>query len=129
MLAVNDSNLSQISSRPRSNKQGSVKCSCHVPFQQSQHSEQSWRRADTKENVNGNHEITTQKQKRKHFLLHRDMNYCPLYQAASVLPLSYAEISICLFMYSFNVNYLDLTLMYIRHEKYILYIIYCIPQI
>ena len=36
-----------ISTRPRATKQGRVKCRCHVPFQRSQHREQSQRRADT----------------------------------------------------------------------------------
>ena len=38
----------QISTRPRATKQGRVKCRRHVPFQRSQHREQSRRRADTK---------------------------------------------------------------------------------
>ena len=36
------------------NKQGRVKCSCHVPFQQSQHREQSRRRADKKKKTEQN---------------------------------------------------------------------------
>ena len=38
----------RISTSPRATKQGRIKCRCHVPFQRSQHREQSWRRADTK---------------------------------------------------------------------------------
>ena len=38
----------QIRTRPRATQQGRVKCRCLVPFQWSQHREQSRRRADTK---------------------------------------------------------------------------------
>ena len=38
----------QISTCPRATKQGHVNCRCHVPFQWSQHREQSQRRVDTK---------------------------------------------------------------------------------
>ena len=38
----------QISTRPRANKQGHVKCRRHILFQWSQHRKQSWRRVDTK---------------------------------------------------------------------------------
>ena len=40
-------------------------------------------------NVNSNHDIATQKQKRKNFLLHWDFNHRPLELKASGLPLSY----------------------------------------
>ena len=42
----------QISTRPRATKQGRVKCRCHVPFQRSQHREQSLRGGDTKKTSN-----------------------------------------------------------------------------
>ena len=48
--------------------------------------------------LNGNHEITTQRQKREKIYPPRDLNHSPLELKASVLPLSYTESKVCLFL-------------------------------
>ena len=72
--------------------------------------------------VIGNHEITTQKRKKKNVLPHRNWNHGPLEQKASMQPMSFTdlfrvEVCHCCFKMLEAIQIVDLIFRQLKYEK------------